>query len=135
MHSIAVAAVAFCAAMQPTVGLAGSEESGQAVFAEACASCHGASAKGDGPHAAMLSVPVPDLTTFARRNDGDFDKARVVRLIDGREGLAAHGGPMPMFGGLLTGPSVVIDGPGGSPVTTTAPILAIVEWLASEQEP
>ncbi|SFC89794.1 c-type cytochrome [Tropicimonas isoalkanivorans] len=135
MHPFAVAGVVLCAALQPATGLAGSEDAGQAVFAEACASCHGANAKGNGPHAAMLSVPVPDLTSFARRNDGDFDRARVVRLIDGREGLAAHGGPMPMFGGLLTGPSVVIDGPGGSPVTTTAPILAIVDWLASVQEP
>ena len=78
-------------------------------------------------------VDVPDLTLIAARNDGDFDAARIVQLIDGRDGLAAHGGPMPMFGGLLTGPSVVLDAKDGSPVSTTAPILELVRWLETLQ--
>ncbi|WP_170844721.1 c-type cytochrome [Aliiruegeria lutimaris] len=108
-------------------------EEGERVFQEACAGCHGLGARGDGPTAALLSVPVPDLTLFASRQDGMFDAARMVRLIDGQDGLAAHGGPMPMFGGLLTGQSVVIDGWDGSPVSTTAPILSVVRWLETQQ--
>lgn len=111
-----------------------SAQTGPQAYQEACQGCHGEAARGDGPKAALLSEPVPDLTRFAARNDGIFDRARMVRLIDGREGLSAHGGPMPMFGGLLTGPSAVLDGPDGSPVTTTEPILAIVDYLESIQE-
>ncbi len=107
---------------------------GERYFRDACAGCHGAQARGDGPTAALLSVPVPDLSALAAQNDGVFDTPRVIRLIDGRDGLAAHGGPMPMFGGLLTGPSVVVDAPDGSPISTTAPILAIVGWLETLQE-
>ena len=107
---------------------------GQAVYQEACAGCHGPEGHGDGDSAALLSGPVADLTRYAARNGGRFDAVRMIWLIDGREGLAAHGGPMPMFGGLLAGPAVVIDAPDGSPVATTAPILAVVRWLETIQE-
>ncbi|MDV7142639.1 cytochrome c [Tropicimonas sp. TH_r6] len=116
------------------LAVAAEPRQGEVYFFETCAGCHGPGALGDGPTAALLSVPVPDLTRIARQNDGVFDPARVIRMIDGRDGLAAHGGPMPMFGGLLTGPSVVIDGPDGSPISTTAPILSIVDWLETIQE-
>lgn len=110
-----------------------SADEGARVFLEACAGCHGADARGNGPTAALLSVPVPDLTLFASRDDGRFDAERMVRIIDGRDGLTAHGGPMPMFGGLLAGPSVLLDASDGSPFTTTEPILGIVLWLESVQ--
>ncbi|WP_116131309.1 cytochrome c [Tropicimonas sp. IMCC34043] len=112
----------------------GEADLGQQTYLDACAGCHGVTGHGDGPNAALLTVPVPDLTRFAARNRGAFDTLRMVRLIDGTAGLGAHGGPMPMFGGLLVGPSVVIDAPDGSPVTTTEPILAVVRWVESLQE-
>lgn len=107
---------------------------GRQVFLEACAGCHGSEALGDGPTASLLSVEVPDLTRFAARNDGEFDAVLMVQIVDGREGLAAHGGPMPMFGGLLTGPSVLLDGPAGDPVSTSEPILRVVQWLETVQQ-
>jgi mono/diheme cytochrome c family protein len=109
-------------------------EEGQRTYVEACAGCHGMSGTGDGPAGALLTVEVPDLTRIAWRNDGTYDLVRVVQVMDGRQGLAAHGGPMPLYGGLLTGPAAVIDGPDGSPVQTTEPILAIARWLATIQE-
>ncbi len=118
----------------PASVCAADPELGYRSYMDACAGCHGSEARGDGPTAALLTVPVPDLTRFAARNDGAFDVAAVVRLIDGRSGLTAHGGPMPMFGGLLTGKSVVIDAADGSPLATTEPILALVQWLESRQE-
>src|SRR5690606_28440794 len=33
---------------------------GRTTFAGACAACHGAEAKGDGPMAELISIPVPD---------------------------------------------------------------------------
>ncbi|MEM0937643.1 MAG: cytochrome c [Pseudomonadota bacterium] len=108
-------------------------DDGQAVFVSACAACHGMEAMGDGPTGALLAIDVPDLTRLAERSGGAFDVVRVIHTIDGRAGLTAHGGPMPMFGGLLTGPAAVIDAPDGTPVTTTEPILAIALWLETLQ--
>lgn len=108
---------------------------GRQSYLDACAGCHGEDARGGGPNAALLSVPVPDLTGIAARNEGVYDPVRIIYLIDGRAGLTAHGGPMPMFGGHLTGQGVVIDAPDGSPVETTAPILAITRWLETLQVP
>ena len=101
-------------------------------FREACAGCHGAEARGDGPLAALLSVPVPDLSLLAQR-EGGFDRAEMLRRIDSGNGMVAHGGPMPVFGGLLRGPSAVVDAEDGSPIQTTEPILAIVTWLETLQ--
>lgn len=121
----------------PAAGLALAEptaEAGAVIYQDACASCHGSEGHGDGPQAALLTLPVPDLTQFASRNGGQYDIVRVIHTIDGRAGLAAHGGPMPLFGGLLTGPAALVDAPDGTPVTTTEPILAIALWLESQQE-
>ena len=123
----------FAAALCQAVAAQEAVEGAERTYLEACAGCHGPEAHGDGPTAALLTVDVPDLTLIAARNDGDFDAARIVQLIDGRDGLAAHGGPMPMFGGLLTGPSVVLDAKDGSPVSTSAPILELVHWLETLQ--
>ncbi len=63
-----------------------------------CIACHGEDGKG-GAYAAMLTVPVPDLTTLARRNGGVFPYHRVHRAIDGREALKGHGPrDMPIWG-------------------------------------
>lgn len=107
---------------------------GEIVFLQSCATCHGPEARGDGPMSEMLTVPVADLTQIAARNNGVFDRVTTIYIVDGRAGLAAHGGPMPMFGGLLTGDAVVIDGPEGTPVTTTQPILDVVDYLEGLQE-
>ncbi len=109
-------------------------EAGAIVYQDACASCHGAEGRGDGPRSALLGEEVPDLTGLASRNGGQYDIVRVVHTIDGRAGLAAHGGPMPLFGGLLTGPAALLDAPDGTPVSTTEPILAIARWLETQQE-
>ncbi|SNT17400.1 c-type cytochrome [Tropicimonas sediminicola] len=133
MNPSLAAFLSACILLAPAIGRAEEPGPPPESYVDACQGCHGADARGNGPNAKLLTATVPDLTTFAQRNDGVFDAARVVRLIDGREGLAAHGGPMPMFGGLLSGASVVIDGPEGSPVTTTRPILEIAEWLETVQ--
>lgn len=47
-------------------------ESGSAMFSEYCAVCHGKDAKGSGPAAPALRVAPPDLTTLAKKNNGEF---------------------------------------------------------------
>jgi mono/diheme cytochrome c family protein len=55
--------------------------SGEAMYKEYCAACHGAEARGDGPFAALLKVPPPNLTTLARRHDGKFPYEYVSDIL------------------------------------------------------
>lgn len=75
---------------------------GAALFKTYCASCHGPSAKGDGPLAGQMRIQPPDLTQIAHRNKGKWDGAKVARMIDGREPVKGHGGPdMPVWGDVF----------------------------------
>jgi len=72
---------------------------GATVFRTYCVVCHGAPAKGDGPLASQLRKAPPDLTLFARNNQGTFPKELVAKIIDGREPVKGHGGgDMPVWG-------------------------------------
>ncbi len=73
--------------------------SGPGTYAAFCATCHGASGKGDGPLASSLTPRPPDLTLIARRNGGTFPMDRVARIVDGRAPVKGHGGgEMPVWG-------------------------------------
>jgi mono/diheme cytochrome c family protein len=73
--------------------------SGQELYVRFCASCHGATGRGDGPVAKSLRVEVPDLALIATRAGGKFPRERVVRIIDGRHIIGAHGSrTMPVWG-------------------------------------
>ena len=71
-------------------------------FTAYCASCHGNDGKGNGPVAAALKMPVPDLTTIARRA-GRFDAVAIERVIAGDDRMpAAHGSmDMPVWGPIF----------------------------------
>jgi mono/diheme cytochrome c family protein len=72
---------------------------GAVVYVRYCVSCHGPGARGDGPLAADLRVPVPDMTTLAARNGGRFPEARVEQIIQSGEVLRGHGtADMPAWG-------------------------------------
>lgn len=74
-------------------------KSGKQLYEQYCASCHGVSGDGDGPVAAHLGVEVPDLTRFAQRRGGVFDRDLIERVIDGRHVIGAHGTrTMPVWG-------------------------------------
>ncbi len=120
-------------ALAATTGAAQDAIKGQELYMSRCSGCHGPAGKGDGPMAPLISVVVPDLTQLALRNGGLFPRADVVRTIDGRIELVAHGGPMPVFGPVLGGGSAVIDGPDGSVIETKGDVLAIALYLESIQ--
>jgi mono/diheme cytochrome c family protein len=64
-----------------------------AAYARYCASCHGATGGGDGPAAAALVPPPTNLTRST------LDLADLMRVIDGRRTVRAHGtGTMPVWG-------------------------------------
>jgi mono/diheme cytochrome c family protein len=76
-----------------------SNRAGAATFKTHCASCHGVTARGDGPLADQLRYAPADLTRIARRNRGRFDPEKVFRVIDGRHPTKGHGGTeMPVWG-------------------------------------
>ena len=106
---------------------------GAATFLDHCAGCHGAEARGDGPMASLLTVAPPDLTRLAYREGGDFPLTRVIERIDGTTEVRAHGGPMPIFGLLLDGPSVMLVAPDGSDVSAPEGIGNIAAWLEEVQ--
>jgi mono/diheme cytochrome c family protein len=73
--------------------------SGEDLYQRFCASCHGVAGRGDGPVAATLGVEVPDLTLMAHRGHGADPHERIVRIIDGRYIIGAHGTrTMPIWG-------------------------------------
>lgn len=75
------------------------EYSGEETFHRFCASCHGASGRGDGPVAAGLPIAVPDLTLLEQRQGERFPEATLRKIIDGREIVVYHGTRyMPVWG-------------------------------------
>ena len=73
--------------------------SGEELFERFCSACHGTGAKGDGPVASSLTVPVPDLTSLSQRYENEFPAAWVRETIDGRFQVMAHGPrSMPVWG-------------------------------------
>jgi len=76
-----------------------SAASGQEMYLQYCASCHGKAGKGDGPAAAALKTPPGDLTTLTARNKGTFPALKVSHMIQGEEAQIAHGSrDMPIWG-------------------------------------
>ena len=72
---------------------------GSSTYRTYCASCHGETARGDGPLAASLRRRPANLTEIAKRNGGVFPRTLVFTVIDGRQKVAGHGGPdMPVWG-------------------------------------
>ena len=71
---------------------------GAELYRAYCASCHGASGRGDGPVASSMKVEVPDLTRIMARQ-GRFPTEQIRRIIDGRTTLPPHGTrDMPVWG-------------------------------------
>jgi len=59
-------------------------ERGRIEYEHQCASCHGATAKGDGPLRPFLVRPPSDLTTLAQRHGGKLPEQYLREMIDGR---------------------------------------------------
>jgi mono/diheme cytochrome c family protein len=97
LRAAAAAAIFVCAAPialgQTKVDL------GKREYDSRCAVCHGATGRGDGPYASLVTTRVADLSQLARRNGGVFPFVRVYESIDGSAGIAAHGPrDMPIWG-------------------------------------
>lgn len=114
---------------------------GKREFEANCATCHGVSAKGNGPRAASLAVKPADLTVLAKKNGGEFPAAYVRQVIDGRTQVTAHGPrDMPVWGvQFQVVPPSEPQGPAEEPFgfredRVQARIEALIAYLARLQE-
>jgi mono/diheme cytochrome c family protein len=100
---VAVAVGHAHAAAQQTPPLLTQSLAGRDSFELYCAACHGRGGRGDGPVAAALTTRPADLTTLARRNEGQYPAEAVRGFITGTtRPLAAHGTTdMPVWGPLF----------------------------------
>jgi len=125
----AASLLAAAAAAQQTTETFPGGKGGPEVYRTYCATCHGVSARGDGPLATHLRFAPPDLTLLAKRNGGRFDDEQVHRIIDGRKPVKGHGGPdMPVWGDAFKR-----SGEGYSEEAVKARIDALVAHLKSLQ--
>jgi mono/diheme cytochrome c family protein len=101
--------------------------SGAELFKSLCATCHGTSAKGDGPAASALKKAPADLTVLRKKNGGKFPTERVRSFIDGTGSTSAHGSrEMPTWGKELQ----AID---ASQVGITYRVTALATYIESIQ--
>ena len=90
-------AVAFAPALASGQTFDALDLSGQELYDRYCSACHGAEARGDGPVAATLNKPVPNLRRLSA--NGVFPAAMIREAIDGRSMVIAHGTrQMPIWG-------------------------------------
>lgn len=128
LFAVAVAAAGSASTQEVNI------QDGRDLFTTYCWQCHGRNAKGDGPMAEMLAIVTPDLTKLLVRNGGDFPTEVVVRQIDGRAPLLAHGGEMPIFGPTFeSDQNVALPLASGKQMMTGLPLANVVEYLKSIQ--
>jgi len=100
--------------------------SGEEMYTAYCGECHGRDAKGGHP-AAAFGVPVPDLTTLSKRNNGHFPYGVVRDAIRGEEHSGVYGPAMPAWGFLFRYVG------GGSRLEVEMRINRLTEYISSLQ--
>ncbi|MDO5630964.1 MAG: cytochrome C [Paracoccus sp. (in: a-proteobacteria)] len=98
-----------------------------------CAGCHGTTGKGNGPAAAGQNPRPADITTIAARHDGEFPRLQVMSHIYGYT-MGRSESPMPQFGDLLEGRTVMYDAGDGRETPTPQRLVALMEYVERMQE-
>lgn len=123
--SLAIATPAF--AQQPPVG--------QEAYVAACAQCHGAQGRGDGPLRQFLTVAPADLTTLRQRDPNrQFPFYQVFQMVDGRALSPVHGTrAMPAWGAVFAVEAGDRFGPFGAETYIRGRIVELVTYVESLQ--
>lgn len=102
-------------------------QTGQSLFAQNCATCHGADGRG--------GAQIPDLTGLSLRADGTFPHIRVLDKLDGyARGQTAYAGvQMPEFSNLLTGTLTRVNTRDGVSRQYPEHMVALAAWLGRIQ--
>lgn len=99
-----------------------------------CAPCHGTDGKGRGPAAGTIAAPVPDITTYAKRNGGKFPAELAWMKIDGRPASFDVERHMPVWGREFRHEAMANTPYTAKPETyVAAEVYAIVEYLRGMQ--
>ena len=107
---------------------------GENLYMRYCAACHGEGGGGEGDMQHFLNIHMPNLRTMAERNDGVFPMLEAIQIIDGRTGLRAHGGPMPLWGGVFMEQEMNHMGFYGSAIEARGRVLSLALYLESIQD-
>jgi mono/diheme cytochrome c family protein len=127
---IAVAAAPAAWSSAAGRGQPGDAGKGSQLYKIHCASCHGTTARGDGPVAEFLTVRPADLTGIAARNRGVFPAEVVHRIIDGRRVVKTHGdSAMPIWGDAFS-----LLHTGEAEKATSEKIRALVAYIETLQQ-
>jgi mono/diheme cytochrome c family protein len=105
---------------------------GKREFDANCASCHGASGKGDGPNKPWMTKAPPDLTVIAKNNGGVLPFKRLYEVIDGTAQVGGHGSSdMPVWGRdyRVKAAEYYFDTPYDPEVYVRGRILALIDYL------
>lgn len=113
---------------------------GQFEYSNSCVQCHGAAGKGDGPLVSFMTGSMPDITQLQKENGGVFPVTSVFGVIDGTAMAGPHGtSEMPAWGQRYRKAAPEWLGYSGAPGEAEAlarlRVLALVEYVASLQEP
>jgi mono/diheme cytochrome c family protein len=106
--SLLLAFTIVCAAQEVTIDKVPMKHvaaySGEGMYTNYCAVCHGNDGKGNGPAATALKTVPPNLTRLAKQNNGKFPDAHVYTVIRGDSNMpASHGAKdMPVWSALFT---------------------------------
>jgi len=120
-------------ALSASLAQAEGADVGKGLYDDYCAACHGASGKGDGDMAGVMTIPAPNLTMLSAKNDGVFPMLNIIHVIDGRSGVRAHGGPMPVFGRLFSTDGMSDGTNYASVLETRGRVLSLAMYLESIQ--
>lgn len=102
-------------------------QSGSELYSTYCASCHGRYADGAGPVSADMTIP--DLRYLSADNNGVFPGTELVRVIDGRSTVKAHGTrQMPAWGDAFA------DMEGANDTSAQARVMAKIQALVAYLE-
>jgi len=75
---------------------------GQQMFKQYCAACHGTDGKGHGPLAVVLKTAPADLSTLAKRHQGKFPFDYVASVLEFGVEFPSHGSSdMPTWGPIF----------------------------------
>jgi len=134
MRILAPTFLAACCTIAACVPQPPATETGESLYFEFCASCHGASGRGDGPNAASIGKTPADLTLIRARNGGTFPMAYVISTIDGYTRAEEGNLTMPEFGVMMEDqPTVMVDTGDGILTPTPKPLFELAEYLRGIQ--